>query len=107
MYFNKSLLLIISIIYLISFIQTALSQCVCDDPVDPSAETVTVTSSIGVNIRDQPCVAKKVGSLAQGAKFSPTRDCLGQCVEGSKTWLQVNDGFIWAGATDYPFKISC
>ncbi|CAG8763646.1 4709_t:CDS:1, partial [Racocetra persica] len=91
--------------YLINFIKPALSQCTCDDPLKPFANTVTVTSSNGVIIRQQPCTgSSRIGSLSNVDRFTPITDCLGECVEIVNTWLKVQNpsGFIWAGATDYP-----
>src|SRR5581483_8264323 len=110
MHLNKNLLIVIGIICLISFVQTALSQCTCDAPIDPNSSTVTVTSSDGVFIRSQACTSSKIlGSLTKGEKFHPTSDCLGECVDGVNGWLAVTnpDGFIWSGATDYPDKATC
>nr|CAG8600580.1 9439_t:CDS:2 [Entrophospora candida] len=91
----------------------ALSQCTsCKALTNPKKSPVIVTSPNGVNIRDKPCISgNEIASLGKGAKFNPEKDCVGQCVsDGAITniWLRVGvkggkTGFIWSGATDYPF----
>src|SRR5688572_1481801 len=104
MHFNKNLLILIGIVCLISFVQTALSQCSCVGSIKPKDPQVTVTSSDGVFIRKQACTDSEIlGSLKQNEKFIPKSDCLGQCInDQTSVWLGVEnpEGFIWSGATD-------
>src|SRR5437016_9630513 len=113
MHLSKGFLIIVSFVYLMNFIQTILSDCECQLPLNIN-QTMKVTSSVGLRVRSTPCKnATEVSNFNQNDTFTATVDCISECINelGIKTniWLFVpeRNGYSWSGGTDYPRQVPC